>query len=352
MIYDIANINYSYKSIGGLAINKTYYWRVRSKNDAGYSNWSARWLFTTDTEGATPPPASWDFTENTGTDATIVVPKNINPQINGRDILSGDGIGAFYLDEGEYKCAGYVIWEGQNAAFTVWGDDTQTEEKDGFATDEKYRIKLWDSRAEEEFFTQVTFGSGPDYFESDGYSVLGYLSSVETIDHDISMNSGWNLISSSVEPTNPDMEAVFGGIEDDIVIVKNGDAEIYIPNMLNAIGNWSNQDAYYVYANTYTTLTNTGFELNPESEDVNLEYGWNLVSYLRNNNMNIEVALQALDNKLLIAKNGSGRIYLPSYNINTIGNMKVGDGYKMFMTQAVDFNYPSNDELGKVIAFE
>ncbi len=352
IIFDIANLNYSYKSIGGLAIDKTYYWRVRSKNDAGYSNWSERWLFTTDTEGAEPPPASWDFTDNTGTDATIVVPKNINPQINGRDILSGDGIGAFYLDEGEYKCAGYVIWEGQNAAFTVWGDDTQTDEKDGFATDEKYRIKLWDSRAEEEFFTQVTFGSGPDYFTSDGYSVLGYLSSVETTDHDISMNSGWNLISSYVEPSNPDIESVFGGIEDDIVIVKNGDADIYIPNMLNSIGNWTNQDAYYVYANANTTLTNTGFELNPESEDVNFEIGWNLVSYLRNNNMNIEIALEALDNELLIAKNGIGRIYLPSYNINTIGNMKVGDGYKMFMTQAVDFNYPSNDELGKVVAFE
>jgi uncharacterized repeat protein (TIGR01451 family) len=35
------------KSVDGLLNNTTYYWRVRAKNAGGWSNWSARWSFTT-----------------------------------------------------------------------------------------------------------------------------------------------------------------------------------------------------------------------------------------------------------------------------------------------------------------
>jgi hypothetical protein len=352
LIYDISNISISYKYISNLAINTTYYWRVRSKNDAGYSSWSNTWLFTTDTSGAAAPPSTWDFNDMTGSNSNIVVPKNIEPQINGRTILPGDGIGVFYLDEGVYHCAGYAIWENNNSVLTVWGDDSQTSEKDGFDSNEDYTIKLWDSRAEEEFLALATYTTGYDYYTNDGFSILGSLNSIELTEHDISLHSGWNIISSYLEPENSDLDEIFTGLSDTIIIVRDGNNGIFIPEQYNTILDWDYTDGYKVYSTDSTILSISGYELYPENVEISLTYGWNLKSYLRNNNMNIEIALEDIENQLLIVKDERGRVYLPSYNFNSIGNMTIGMGYQMFLLQNSTLTYPSNDELGKVIAFE
>jgi hypothetical protein len=43
-----------------------------------------------------------------------------------------------------------------------------------------------------------------------------------------------------------------------------------------------------------------------------------------------------------MAKNGAGQIYWPSLSINTIGNMKAGQGYQMYLLSGGTLNYPAN----------
>ncbi len=48
-IVELDDINSSSKWLEGLQNNKTYFWRVRGKNAAGYGEWSETWHFTTET---------------------------------------------------------------------------------------------------------------------------------------------------------------------------------------------------------------------------------------------------------------------------------------------------------------
>lgn len=47
-------------------------------------------------------------------------------------------------------------------------------------------------------------------------------------------------------------------------------------------------------------------------------------------------------NNLLIMKNGAGKLYVPSYSINTIGNMKMGEGYQIYVSATDTLKYPAN----------
>lgn len=85
---------------------------------------------------------------NTGNNASLFVSTAINPSINGRFLRNGDEI-AVYTPEG--LCAGVKVWDGTNTAVTVWGDDSITSGKDGFAAGDTIRIHVWDAAIDVEF---------------------------------------------------------------------------------------------------------------------------------------------------------------------------------------------------------
>ena len=76
---------------------------------------------------------------NTGSNMTIAildVPKDI--------IFIGDTIAVFYNDDNKNKCGGFVVWNNDRVALSVWGNDSTTKEKDGFSFQEEiifYHIK-------------------------------------------------------------------------------------------------------------------------------------------------------------------------------------------------------------------
>jgi len=69
---------------------------------------------------------------NTGSNMTIAIldaPEDI--------ISIGDTIAVFYNDGKQNKCGGFVIWDDSRVALSVWGNDSTTEEKDGFSFQEE-----------------------------------------------------------------------------------------------------------------------------------------------------------------------------------------------------------------------
>ena len=68
------------------------------------------------------------------------------------------------------------------------------------------------------------------------------------ITHAIHLDQGWNMISTYVLASNPDMFEVFNSIINDVVIVKNGAGTTFIPSYeINNIGNWEIKDGYQIY---------------------------------------------------------------------------------------------------------
>lgn len=169
---------------------------------------------------------------------------------------------------------------------------------------------------------------------------------LEPVSQNIPLKSGWNIISSYIIPQLPDsVQYVFDDVKNNMVIAKNGLGKTYIPQFnINQIGKWNVQQGYQVYMTKADTMIVTGLQSNPVETPINLNSGWNLISYLRNSEIACETAFASLtDNgNLIIVKNSSGKVYLPQFNINSIGNLLPGQGYQIYVLNPDVLIYPGD----------
>jgi len=167
--------------------------------------------------------------------------------------------------------------------------------------------------------------------------------------HSITLRSNWSIISSFIEPTNPLLDSIFKLVVSDIIIVKNGKGQTYIPSGgVNTIGNWIKTDGYQVKSFNASSLVINGTKIIPQTTIINLTTGWSLIAYLRDSEMDADVAFNTIKNDIIIVKDQDGRTYIPSAGINTIGNLKSGQGYQIKMLQTKVFTYPANNSLLKI----
>lgn len=334
------NITTNSATIQELSPETRYWWRVKAKTVSNQSQWSSSWTFTT----YFSVPSSWDFTENTGSSALIIVPTSANIKLRMRNRMPGDAIGIFYVDDEEIKCAGYGIWNDESLRITVWGDNPATQVKDGFSDNEDFIIRLWDGQIGEEQEAVATYRSGdPDHFVDDETSYVFSIRTAGILVHTIQLDQGWNLISSYILSLDQEFEIIMQPIRSNILLAKNGNGEIYFPSLnINSIGNWNFINGYSIYMTTSDELDITGYPVVPEANPIELSVGWNIISYLRNSAMSIEQAFDEITEDILLVKDNDGNIYFPDLNINSIGQMNPGNGYKVYSFNETSLLYPAN----------
>jgi len=105
----------------------------------------------------------------TDNNATILVTVDIQPSIDGLPLTSGDEIGVF---TSVGICAGSGVWNGENLAITVWGDDAQTPDIDGILSGETYRFIIYDRKSGREVEASATFASGESSYTVNALVVL------------------------------------------------------------------------------------------------------------------------------------------------------------------------------------
>jgi hypothetical protein len=161
----------------------------------------------------------------------------------------------------------------------------------------------------------------------------------------IELEFGWNMISTYLNPSKPAMEDIWADILNEVLIVKDNNGNVFIPSFgINTIGNWDPLQAYQVYMNSNVTLKIEGTLIKYSDTPLHLLSGWNMAAYIKNTQMNIETALASLtdENNLVIAKNNDGFVYIPEYEVNTIGEMLPGQGYQIYLNNNCDLIYPVN----------
>ncbi|MBN1968585.1 MAG: choice-of-anchor D domain-containing protein [Candidatus Delongbacteria bacterium] len=163
----------------------------------------------------------------------------------------------------------------------------------------------------------------------------------------ITLNSGWNMISSFIIPTEKDIEALFAPVQDHLIIMKNDRGQLYTPfyGGVNTIGNYDNEDGYQVKMDNSKasySLEFSGHRSLLHLMPIAIEEGWNMIGYLKSQEMNVVDVMAPHVADIMIIKNGSGQFYIPSYGINTIGNMIPGKGYKLQSFNDFDLEYPAD----------
>ena len=160
---------------------------------------------------------------------------------------------------------------------------------------------------------------------------------------DITLKSGWGLMSSYINPPEPSIDSVFSPVVNNLVILKNSTGQVYWPAFgLNIIGNYDVHQGYQYKMSQTDTLHLVGPGMVPETTPFDIPQGWSIIAYLRNNPGVATSMMASVSSEIAIMKNGVGQVYWPAFGLNAIGDMEPGKGYQIKMLNGVVFSYPAN----------
>lgn len=300
------------------------------------------------TDNPIPPVNTTHFklTSNTGNNAVILIKSEKPPKILGNAISIGDEIGV-YTPGG--LCAGAGRWDGNNLSITVWGDNTLEDGISGFLSEEDYNYKVWDESENKEYSLKAYYLQGNGKYLTDGISILSSLET-DTQTLTIFLTRGWNLISSNVLPYNLKIESIISDIKEEVILVKNGKGKVFWPEYsINQINDWVITDGYQIYVENDCTLKIKGYKILPVDYQYSLNKGWNLISYIGEQNLNPLTSFYSIIENISVLKDGIGRVFWPEYGIDQIENMKQGKGYWIALKNPEIFNYINSSILKPTI---
>jgi hypothetical protein len=131
-------------------------------------------------------------------------------------------------------------------------------------------------------------------------------------------------------------------------MIKDGRGRFYNPLAeFNNIPSYDTTSGYQIYVDDFSALIVRGAIIDPNSA-IHLTSGWNMVAYYPREPIAADMALSGLGGALTIAKNISGRFYLPAYDFNSLGNLSEGFGYLIKVTEDADLIYQPAREGGRV----
>ena len=163
----------------------------------------------------------------------------------------------------------------------------------------------------------------------------------------LSLRIGWNLVSVNLQPDNhEDVPGLMSPLveRDLLIVMKNSDGEFYHPGYgFNNIPGWFVDEGYLILMSGEGLLTLRGVPVPPDLA-IQLEEGWQIVSYYPRHQIEATVALSGIVDHLIIAKDGRGNFYLPDWEFSNMGNMREGQGYYLNVDVDCELVYQTGED--------
>jgi hypothetical protein len=293
-----------------LSSNTAYFWRIRAMNPVGVGSWSPTFQFSTAVPIPAPPGLIWPDHGAYGQplSPTFLWHRSVGAVSYGFQLSTERSFGATVI----------------SVSLT---DTTQSIVPVVLLTNTKY---FWQVNS--------TNPGGASAWTIDSFTTIPAVPPpVLSI---IPLTPGWNLISLNIHPQDSTPEFIFSPLKG-FVLTKNNNGQLFWPAYsLNTMGTLHTGQGYKVYLDSIDTIRALGIPIEVTSTPIFLTSGWNMIAYLPNSNIPITVALSGITPQITIVKNNSGQIYWPDFSINTIGDMKPGEGYKISMKAPSVLTYP------------
>lgn len=160
----------------------------------------------------------------------------------------------------------------------------------------------------------------------------------------LSLTSGWNLVSLNVEPSNTSLTHVLKPLEGRYtrVLAENGIFATTIDDKYNTLRELHAGKAYYLRlsGDTNANLQVNGSQ-NLASQPLSLHKGWNWIGYLPTVVMKVTDALQSIAGKYQLVVS-LDKIYDPQrLSFSTLEEMIPGQGYLIYMNEDATLVYPN-----------
>ena len=339
----------------------------------------------------------WSF-GITGSNHSLFIQDSTIFNLYNSEISFGDYIGGFYIDEstGELKCGGYTIWQESQTVIPLWGDDSDTQEKDGFFENDRIIIGIYKNAEGREYFGESEYYEtfpNTEYYNTNGFSSLKEFNGKPSPNW-FTTNTGnsHSIMLTEFDPVIGEEPLVYGDFigvfftdfngqlrcggktiwtgenqglavwgDDGTTPEKDGFApgeamiwKVWKATELESFttfatfgNNPSNSVNYSV--NGLSILLSLYINVN---QNLNLPQGWSMFS------LNIEpvdsdftVLLEPIIDNVRLVKNYSGQAYIAAYNFNGIGALERGEGYQIKLEEAQvlsltgSYIYPENNPL-------
>ncbi|MAJ97906.1 MAG: T9SS C-terminal target domain-containing protein, partial [Flavobacteriales bacterium TMED288] len=279
-------------------------------------------------------PNSWDVTV-TATNQTIILPSNTLISIDDQLTIDEIAIGLFFVNQiGELQCAGYTYFSGETSQIAAFGDDTTTDEIDGFQEGQEFTWLIYNCISGETYNANGSFSNGPSVYTTNGIS---YVNTVTTApsgpeSQTVNLPNGWSMFSTYMIPENTALDQLLSSVVNEVIIAKDYLGAAYLPEFnFNGVGAIQVGQGYQIKMSSEQNLVVDGEYAFPEDNPISFNSGWNMIGYLRIDAAPADLVLAQLvdNNNLIIAKDFLGAAYLPEFNFNGIGDLNPGRGYQI-----------------------
>ncbi|MCF7797782.1 MAG: T9SS type A sorting domain-containing protein [Lentisphaeria bacterium] len=265
--------------------------------------------------------------------------------IGGEMVSVGDEIGIF---DGEHCVGAGVVTASitDYLALVAATDDPGTPEIDGFTPGNNISYRIWDaSEGVEISSVSADYTLGDGTFASQGTAMIELTGST-SIDMNLTLASGWNIVSFYTLPDATDLQDIMQPLMDNGSLLKVQDEsgaameELPVMGWINNIGEMNLTEGYYVKMANNAELTVSGAPVGLPFT-VPLNGGWNIMGYPLSISQDALTAVQDLIDAgvLLKVQNESGAALeeLPVLGwVNNIGNLLPGKGYYIKMSADAD----------------
>ncbi len=176
-------------------------------------------------------------------------------------------------------------------------------------------------------FYHCTFESSCGQLSSE----KGLLTVLEPFTQNYLLANGWNGISSFIIPSEPNIQEIFLGILDQMVIVINMEGVYWPETNLNTLEIWSDESGYLVKTSGEASLSIEGMIKYPIF-GYKLSPGWSLIPVKSQFPVNVLEVFGDFSDVVMIKEAAGTKLYWPAMQINTLQELIPGNAYQLYLT--------------------
>lgn len=229
---------------------------------------------------------------------------------------------------GNYTCTDFVPWQDDLPVYTGKQKDWVRETIDlcGFCGEEI--LIMFDFRSD----SKTNF----DGFYFDDVVIEKIVA--ENYSQEIFLPMGWSNLSSYLIPDDLDMEAIFGEIIQDVLIVQDEQGFFQPQNSSGTLDIWNSHSGYLIKVSENVSLQIPGpTEYNRHLE---LQPGWHLIPVISSSSIAVqELNIQPENSFEIIIQPTGIKMYWPSKSIQTLDSLFPGNSYFIKMQEAGAIDY-------------
>lgn len=153
----------------------------------------------------------------------------------------------------------------------------------------------------------------------------------DTTQH-VALKPGPNFVSLFVQPTETNLDKLFGGGLTGIISIRNADGLVYSPSYnVRTLTEWGNGQAYVVHVRQQMAIEVTGQRIEPDT-GLLLDKGWNDVAFLYDQPVHVDSALISIAESLDRIEDGEGRMYPAMEGREPLTQLEPGAGYRIHVS--------------------